>query len=118
MSIETNIEDRGFAELLMSDIESKLPSSTRPRFWEELIRLCQEHLPIEPQPSPDLGMSEEAAIQFENVRFPRGQYESTAVGLVDEEYIIWWAEKEEDGFTWNLKRYVKTERFKRRLRDQ
>ena len=85
------------------------------RFWESLQELIKAVLPAPPEPKVFgvIAMTNDKAIQFERERMPRGVHLSEEIGTVPCEYLCWWAEGG-DEFTIQLRRYVRSERFKQR----
>ena len=86
------------------------------RFWRALAFQVKAKLPPEPEPEQPELMSEEQALRFERTRVPYGKYQDCDVDMVPTEYLCWLIDGNE--FTNNLRRYLKTERFKRRQADE
>lgn len=107
-----NIAARQRAEAVIELCEAE----TCNRFWEELTLLASKRLPPKPAPvDPFAPMDEQEAIRFEAVSMPYGVYVGNSIGLLDVGYIGWLAEND---FAIKLRRYVKSERFKRRQEEE
>jgi hypothetical protein len=91
-----------------------------PRLYERLIELCQEKLPKpkEEEKKPEPKMSEQQAIDFEDERLPIGfgKYGGSRVGLVPSEYFARLTDK--STLMEQIQRYVGSDRFKKRLREE
>lgn len=82
------------------------------RFWEVLAELVESKLPAKPvQWSVLSPMEEREAICFEAQLMPYGQAEGTLIGTVDCDYLAWLIDNH---FCRELRRYLKSDRFKRR----
>jgi hypothetical protein len=103
--LQQNIDDRKDAEAV-----AELAGEQRPRFWEELARICASRLP--PPPVEDAGpgpMGEQEARRFEMERMAYGAHAGREVGTVPVSYLLWLAEG--DDFTRRLRRYVASRTF-------
>lgn len=106
-ALTENIAARQRAEAMI-----ELCGNETPRFWEEVIRMASANLPAKPAPvDPNGPMSEEEALRFGRKTFPRGKNEGRRVDETDNAYCLWWAE--EDQFSIQLRRYVKSDLFQR-----
>lgn len=83
------------------------------RFWECLLRICEEHLPPKPaQPDRYPPLTDTEAMRFEAMPMPYGKHAGEAVGEVPCDYLLFLTEGDE--FSQRLKRYVKSKRFSER----
>jgi len=110
-TVEQNITARQEAEAIMN-----LCGEQPPRFWEVLAGLVATKLPLAPTKfDPFAPMDEQEAIRFEATIISFGAFQGQQIGVVEARYIGWLAENE---FAINLRRYVKSERFQRRQREE
>ncbi len=91
------------------------------RFYLRLIELCQEKLPKviqteEAEPKEPVPMNTIMAKSFEKTKVPFGKYKEAYVGQCKLDYLEWLAG--EDSFIELLRRYVVSERFQQRKRNE
>ena len=102
-----NIMARQRAEALV-----ELAGDECQRFWEEVAHMVAERLPPKPAPVDPFGpMDEQEAIRFEAAKMQFGGSMGTPIGELECTYLGWLAEND---FSIKLRRYVKSDRFKRR----
>lgn len=87
---------------------------TRPRFWEEVVRLATMKAGITtPQKSDGLApMTEREALLFEAEEVPFGHYKGQLLYKVPTDYLDFIAHS---GFARMCRRYLLSDRYKRRL---
>lgn len=91
------------------------------RFWEQLIESAIEKLPPKRQinysnPKEIKPMNDILAMSFEREKIPYGQHKGAYVGQVKLDYLIFLAE--ENDFTRDVKRYVASAHFKKRMKGE
>lgn len=132
MTVDTNkIEERKQGRKLAVDIlemigfeipqRSLFPPSLasvdfQEAFWDALRKAFPDQL-AKPSPPGLLPMTEEEAIRFEETIVPRGEHGGRRVHRVPMGYWHWWVEHK-DPFTEDLRRYVLSDRAKKRTRDE
>lgn len=126
---EANKADREMAEEMVNFLASSFnwngatPDQTeqRPRFWEEVIKLCKAKLPATHElnkvstGNKQEAMSYEDAMYFGGTYFPRGIYseqgtETCPIRDCPAWYVNQWAHG--DDFTQSLRKYVASEYFR------
>lgn len=118
MGVEENIAARQRALDVMS-----LCDTETERFYEELARLCADKVglvvakPTLPNtPAGMVPMGEREAIYFEESSYmPFGEFKGVAIGLVPTGRIDWYLEND---FAVRLKRYILSDRYKQRQREE
>lgn len=130
MSIEENIRVRKAekeardaarrdAEEIMAFIGEQPPA-----YWAVLGAMCHDKLPpaafVAPgaRPDPNPPLTEVGAIAFEARKMPFGKYAGTEVGQVPPDYLAWLVENDGDEFKKTLRKYLKSDRFQQRQKEE
>ena len=115
--LERNVEDRKQAEEIFREI-SDLVGEQSDHFWKVLADLINVKMAPKQQQEPitkQKAMSDRMAKAFEESLMPWGKYKGKPIGEVPTEYLVFFVE--EDRFKERLARYIKSNVFKDRQRD-
>lgn len=107
MSIADNIADREAAKDFVT-----LAGDQRPHFWRVVAELAREKITDTPAlPNKFAPLTQTEAAAFEEMAIEFGKYEGQPIYKIPTEYLVWLTEREFDTM---LRRYVKSDAFKRR----
>jgi hypothetical protein len=124
MGIKENVEAAAMADFQFEEFERMVirELGVQPdRFWEHMAELCigkiaKKKTDVYSNLKSEIPMNETAARAFEKEKVPWGEYKGVHVGQVRLDYLTFLAKDNE--FTRDVKRYVRSKRFKQRQKEQ
>lgn len=107
MSLANNVEDRAAAKDFIT-----LAGEQRPHFWRVVVELAREQITdTQVITNKEAPLTQTEAAAFEETKIEFGKYEGQPIYKIPTEYLAWLTEREFDIL---LRRYVKSDSFKRR----
>ena len=113
-TLKRNIAARKNAEEAIASLKGYLVGVCEERFWECLAIMAAARIgKVLGDDGPcRFPMTDDEALRFENTTVPRGIHRGFLVGRVAPDY---WAALAEDGFSKQLRRYVQSDHFRRKV---